>query len=170
MAFMRRDVNIGLLILIIATIVLFSGFSVYYQSTFKRVSLDYQNKLEQLSDVTQELSTQKLKLNETYSQRIKVEEDKRTLDARYKDVSDENEQLNDDNSNLRSEISSTKSQLAEKSAQLDSTKNLLSQSQASLSSANSEIISLKSKKNRLEDDLDRICVKLIAAGGSDSDC
>jgi len=152
MAFMRRDVNIGLLILIIAAILLFSGFSVYYQTTFKRVSLDYQNKLDQLSDVTKELSTQKLKLNETYSLRVKIEEDKNTLDARYKDVSDENERLNDDNSNLRSEISSTKSQLAEKSAQLDSTKNTLANTQADLSSANSKISSLKSKLDDVCDD------------------
>ena len=167
---MRRDVNLGLLILIIVAIILFSGFSVYYQTTFNSVSLDYQNKLDQLGKVTKELSTQKQKLNETYSQRVKIEEDKRTLDVRYKDVSDENEQLNDDNSNLRSEISSTKSQLAEKSAQLELTKNTLAKSQADLSSAKSDISSLKSKKNRLEDDIDRICVKLIAAGGTDSDC
>jgi len=165
MAFMRRDVNFGLLILIIAAIILFSGFSVYYQTTFKSVSLDYQNKLNQLGEVTKELSTQKLKLNETYSQRVKIEEDKKTLDARYIDVSDENEQLNNDNSNLRSEVSSTKSQLAEKSAQLDSTKNTLAKTQADLSSANSRISSLKN-------DLDDVCdaYTTLNAGVEHSDC
>ena len=163
MAFMKKDVNLGLLVLIIASIILFSGFTVYYQTTFKDVSLEYQNKLEQLSTVTQELATQKQALNETYSLRIKAEQDKETLDARYKDVSDENE-------NLRSELISTKSELAEKKVKLTATENLLSQTQASLSAANSEISSLKSRVSNLKEDIDRICTKLSAAGGSDSEC
>ena len=111
MAFMKRDVNIGLLILIIASIIVFSGFTVYYQTTFKDVSLEYQSKLEQLGKVTQELSSKRLELNETYSLKKRAEEDRKKLDVRYKDVSYENEQLNADNSNLRSEVSSTTSQL-----------------------------------------------------------
>ncbi|MBN4049160.1 hypothetical protein JYT91_00935 [archaeon AH-315-M20] len=142
---MKRDVNIGLLILIIASIIVFSGFSVYYQTTFKDVSLEYQNKLEQLGAVTKELSTQKQKLNETYSLRKKAEEDRKVLDVRYKDVRDENEKISADNTNLRSEITSTKSSLAEKTAKLSATENLLAQTQASLSAANSKISSLNSK-------------------------
>ncbi|MBU3896298.1 hypothetical protein KKG36_03245, partial [Patescibacteria group bacterium] len=83
---MKKDVNFGLLVLIIASIILFSGFSVYYQTTFKDVSLEYKEKLEQLSKVTTELSTQKQALNETYSLRIKAEQDKKTLDSRYNEV------------------------------------------------------------------------------------
>jgi chromosome segregation ATPase len=163
MAFMKKDVNLGLLVLIIASIILFSGFTVYYQTTFKDVSLEYQTKMEQLSKVTQELATQKEALNETYSLRIKAEQDKETLDARYKDVSDENE-------NLRSELISTSSELAEKKAELDATESLLSQTQATLAAANSEIDSLKSQRSDLKDDIDRICAKLVAAGGSDNEC
>ncbi|MCH8003937.1 MAG: hypothetical protein IH934_04885 [Nanoarchaeota archaeon] len=170
MAFMKRDVNLGLLILIIVSIVLFSGFSVYYQTTFKDVSLEYQNKLNQLGQVTKELSSKRLELNETYSLRVKAEEDKKVLDQRFNDVRDENTRISADNTNLRSEVSSTKSQLAEKSSQLDATKTLLAQTQSSLSAANGEITALKSQRSNLKDDRDRICAKLIAAGGSDDDC
>jgi len=170
MAFMKRDVNLGLLILIVVSIVLFSGFSVYYQTTFKDVSLEYQNKLNQLGQVTKELSSKRLELNETYSLRVKAEEDKKVLDQRYKDASDENVQLSGDNTNLRSEVSSTKSQLGEKTAELDATKTLLAQTQSSLSAANGEITSLKSQRSNLKDDRDRICVKLVALGGTDDDC
>jgi len=170
MAFMKRDVNFGLLILIIVSIVLFSGFSVYYQTTFQDVSLEYQNKLDQLGRVTSELSSKRQELNETYSLRVKAEEDKKVLDQRYKDASDENTKLSADNTNLALEVSSTKSQLAEKSSELDATKTLLAQTQSSLSSANGEITSLKSQRSNLKDDRERICVKLIAAGGSDDDC
>ena len=170
MAFMKKDVNFGLLILIVVSILLFSGFSVYYQTTFKDVSLEYQQKLEQLSQVTKELGTKRQELNETYSQKIKAEQDRKVLDQSYRDASDENEQLSSDNTNLRSEVSSTKNQLGEKTAELASTKNLLAQTQASLSAANSEVSSLKSQKSNLKDDIDRICVSLLALGGSDDDC
>src|SRR3989344_5691679 len=109
MAFMKRDVNIGLLVLIIAAAIIFSSFSVYYQSTFKNVSLEYKNKLEQLGQTTTELSKQKQELNQTYSLRVKAEQDKNTLDAKYTEVRDENEQLSGDNTNLRLEVASTKS-------------------------------------------------------------
>jgi len=170
MAFMKRDVNFGLLILIIVSIVLFSVFSVYYQTTFQDVSLEYKTKLEQLSQVTSELGAKRQELNETYSLRVRAEEDKKVLDQRYKDVSDENVKLDADNANLASEVSSTKIQLAEKSSQLDATKTLLAQTQSSLSAANGEITALKSQRSNLKDDRDRICVKLIALGGADDDC
>jgi chromosome segregation ATPase len=158
MAFMKNDVNFGLLVLIIASIILFSGFSVYYQTTFKDVSLEYKEKLEQLSKVTTELSTQKQALNETYSLRLKAERDKKTLDARYKEVRDENDNLRKDNANLRSEVSSTKSQLAEKTSQLDATKSLLAKVQSELSSAKSKISSLNSK-------LDDVCDAYTSLNG-----
>ncbi|MFH0868065.1 MAG: hypothetical protein V1831_02025 [Candidatus Woesearchaeota archaeon] len=163
MTFMKKDVNIGLLVLIIASILLFSAFSAYYQTTFKGVSLEYQEKLGQLSKVTTELTVQKQALNETYSLRVKAEQDKNVLDQRYKDASDENNVL-------RVEVSNTKSQLAEKKAELISANNLLSQVQANLIAANTEVSVLKSRVSSLNNDIDRICAELVAAGGSDSDC
>jgi len=170
MAFMKRDVNLGLLLLIIVAIVLFTAFSVYYQTTFQDVSLEYQSKLDQLSQVTKELGAKRTELNETYSLRIQAEEDRKVLDSRYRDVSDENLRLETDKATLQTELSSTKSDLAEKSVELVSTKNLLSQTQTSLSAANGEITSLKSQRSNLKDDVERICDKLVAAGGADDDC
>ena len=163
MAFMKRDVNIGLLILIIAAVVIFSSFSVYYQYTFKNVSLDYQNKLEQLGQVTTELSKQKQELNQTYSLRVKAEQDKNTLDVKYTEVRDENQQLSRDNTNLRLEVTSIKSELGEKTAQLEATQNLLASTQ-------SELSSVKSQRDRLENDLDDVCDALAAAGGTHDEC
>ncbi len=158
MAFMRRDVNMGLLLLIIVSIVLFSGFSVYYQSSFKNVSLEYQNKLEQLSTVSDELTSQKAELNETYSLRLKAEQDRKALDTRYKDVTGENDQLIKDNANLKAEVSNTKNQLADKTAELDATKVLLARTQSDLSSANKQI-------SRLKSDLDDVCDSYTSLNG-----
>jgi len=150
MAFMIRDVNIGLLLLIIVSIILFSGFSVYYHTTFSEISLEYKTKLDQLTKVSSELVMQKQQLNETHSLKVKAEEDRKVLDSRYKDVNDENEGLKADNTNLKSEISATKSSLAEKSSELTATKNLLDSTKTSLSAANSQV-------SRLKGDLDEVC-------------
>ncbi|MAE42593.1 hypothetical protein CMO93_02385 [Candidatus Woesearchaeota archaeon] len=158
MAFMKRDVNIGLLILIIASIIVFSGFSVYYQTTFKDVSLEYQSKLEQLGTVTTELATQKQALNETYSLKKKAEQDREVLDVRYKDVRDENEKISTDNTNLRLEITNTKNDLGVAQSDLENKKVQLAQTQADLSDANSRISSLNSK-------LDEVCSSYTALNG-----
>jgi len=160
MSFMKRDVNFTLLILIIVSIIAFSGFSVYYQSTFKNVSLEYKNKLEELGQVTRNLAIQKTELNETYTQRVKAEEDRKVLDVRFRDVSSENEQLNNDNSNLRTEVSNVKNNLAEKSAELSATKNLLAKTQSDLSKA-------KSVRDKYKRELDEVCGDYTAATGQE---
>lgn len=160
MAFMKRDVNLGLLILIIFSIFLFSGFSAYYQTTFKDISLEYQQKLKQLSKVTEDLGAKKQELNETYKLRTKVEEDKRILDERYKDVRDEN-------TDLHSELAGTKVKLVEKRAELDAAeKNLvltetrLSVVESRIITKDSEIASKNSKINNLNEEID--CLKTEA--------
>lgn len=150
MAFMRRDVNILLLLLIIVSALSFTAFSVYYQTTFKNVSEEYQNKLDQLGSVTEELTSQKQKLNETYSLRVKAEQDREALDEKYQDISSENDRLTAENSNLLSDLSRTKSDLAETDAELEATKVLLSQTQA-------ELTTEKVRRSAAERDLDRIC-------------
>lgn len=172
MAFMRRDVNLGLLLLIIVSIASFTGFSVYYQSTFQNVSMEYQNKLEQLSKVTKDLGLEKQKLNETYSLRVKAEEDRNTLDARYREVNDENGNLKKDKASLQLEVASTKSQLGQKSAELEATKTLLTQIQAQLAAAQNEISSLKVTVDKLDSKLKTICTdyKALNNGNDHSKC
>jgi|TARA_Y100000031_G_scaffold155248_2_gene205322 chromosome segregation ATPase len=158
MAFMRKDVNLGLLLLIIVSILLFAGFSVYYQTSFKDVSLEYQTKLEQLQDVTGQLADKRLELNETYALKIKAETDRKALDSRYKDASDENTRLSSDVTSLQLEVANTKNELASKTSELGATKSLLAKTQSELSSA-------KSKKASLESDLDEVCDAYTALNG-----
>ena len=152
MGVMKRDVNLGLLLLIIVSIVLFAGFSVYYHSSFKDVSLEYQTKLEELEKVTGELGVKRQELNETYSLRLKAEQDRSALDQSYKEVSDERNQLESDKNNLQSELSSTKNELGEKSAQLQATQNLLASTQSELGSGKADRDKYRGRWNDVCDD------------------
>ena len=49
MSIMRRDVNLGLLLLIVAALLMFSGFTVYYQTTFKNLSKTYETQIRPLT-------------------------------------------------------------------------------------------------------------------------
>lgn len=170
MAFMKKDVNLGLLLLIIATLLLFSGFTVYYQTNFKNVVTEYHDKLEQLEEVTTELGTEKTKLNETYQLRVKAEKDVEALDVQYRLLGDERDQLESDKNKLQVELSSTKTELAETETKLSQTQTILSQTQDSLRAANARISSLNDRMDDLEDDIDALCANIASLGGSDSRC
>jgi chromosome segregation ATPase len=163
MAFMKKDVNLGLLLLIVATLLLFSGFTVYYQTNFKNVVTEYHTKLEQLKRVTEELNTEKAKLNETYQSRIKAEKDVKALDQQYRILSEERDQLEKDKNKLQAELLTTKATLAEVEADLSQTKTQLSQTQAELASKEIRIKNLK-------EDIDALCAVISSLGGSDSRC
>jgi len=59
MGVMKRDVNLGLLLLIVAALIMFSGFTVYYQTTFKNVSRSYETKLNELESISKELESKR---------------------------------------------------------------------------------------------------------------
>ena len=150
MAFMKRNVNMGLLVLIIASLILFTGFSVYYQTTLKGISTEYNEKLSELQKVTKELGLQKEALNETYELKRKAEVDRSALDSKYRDVSDENLQLEKDNTNLRVEVTQTKSELGATQTELESKKVILAQTQQDVESARGQVTSLKRENDELE--------------------
>lgn len=163
MAFMRRDVNLALLLLIIVAILLFAGFSVYYQTTFKDISLEYKTKLEQLQQISGQLAEKREELNETYALRVKAEQDREVLDVRYRDVTDENSRLTTQVSLLQTEVSNAKSELSAKTSELDATKNLLATTQSKLSNA-------ESQRDKYKADLNDVCDALADAGGSHEEC
>lgn len=152
MGFIKKDVNFGLMLLIIASLLLFTGFSVYYQTNFKEVVSEYNTKLEELQKVTRELTKEKSKLNQTYELRVKAEKDISALDAQYRELSDERDQLDSDKRKLQTELSSTKTELSEAKVQLSQTKDTLAQTQAELSITNSRLRSC-------DDKLDDLCDK-----------
>ena len=154
MAFMKKDVNLGLLLLIVATLLLFSGFTVYYQTNFRNVVDEYHTKLDELKTITTELGAEKTKLNETYQLRVKAEKDIKSLDTQYRLLSDERDDLENQRNSLQSELSSTKTSLAETKTKLSQTETTLTQTQTSLNAANVQISVLGSRIGDLKDERD----------------
>jgi len=147
MSVMKRDINFGLFLIIIAVLVLFATFTIYYQTTYKNMTTNYNYKLEELKRTSEELGLQKSRLNETsYELEIKVEREQ-DLSGKYTGLKGERDKLQSDKEKLEIDLSSTKSQLAEKSAQLVAKESELAQKTSELASAKTQIINLIDERN-----------------------
>ena len=167
MAYMKRNVNFGLILLIVATLLLFAGFTVYYQRTYAGLSEEYQTKINELDALTESLLAEKTKLNETsYELKIKAEREQ-DLSSKYEDVKSDKEQLEIDKALLQQELSSTKSDLTAKNAELTTTKN-------NLAIANSKIDDLEDDIDSKNNEIDRLNTKVsclqTTADDSEGNC
>src|SRR3989338_4693861 len=113
MGVMKRDVNLGLLLLIVAALIMFSGFTVYYQTTFKNVSKSFEIKLKELETITSELEAKRGALNETSTQLQLRKQQEESLSQKFTDVRSEKDQLEADKKKLELELASTKTTLAQ---------------------------------------------------------
>ena len=121
MAFMRRDINLGLLLLIAAALLMFSGFTVYYQTTFKNVTKSYETQIKALDAITKQLETKKTELNQTSVQLQLKKQKEEDLSTQFTDVRGERDALEAAKKKLEVELASTKSQLESTASKLSDT-------------------------------------------------
>ena len=156
MAYMKKNINIGLLLLITAALISFASFTVYYQTTFTNLSENYNKKISEMEQLATKLYVEKIRLNETSYQLQIKEEREQDLAGRYTEVRDERDKF-------KSEYETTKSALKEKSDELEASKTQLSQAQAELATVKadlegkeSKISSLSNQVNNLKGDVDSL--------------
>ena len=143
MAIMKKDVNLGLLLLIVAALLMFSGFTVYDQTTFKNVSKSYETKIKELEKVSNELESKRGQLNETSIQLQLKKQKEEDLSKKYVDTESQRSGLETDKKKLEVELASTKTELASTNAQLSSTQNQLAAQVQLAQQLNSQVLSLK---------------------------
>ena len=153
---MKKNVNFGLLILIIAILFCFSAAAIYYQVTFKNLSKEYNTKISELQKVTSTLLQKKAELAETAAK----EQD---LKGRYTGIREENEELEEQRDNLENQLEDKKDELLETKEQLR-----VSQNQASI--LQDDIEDYKDDIADYIDDIDDLCDYLDSEGLSHADC
>lgn len=165
MGVMKRDVNLGLLLLIVAALLMFSGFTVYYQTTFKNVSKSFEIKLKELGTITSELEAKRGALNETSIQLQLRKQKEEDLSTKFTDVRSERDQLDADKKKLELELASTKTNLASTTAKLEQTQSQLASYVKLAQDLTNQVNNLKSDVTRLNKKID--CLK-STAGVSES--
>lgn len=173
MPIMKKDVNLGLLLLIVAALLMFSGFTVYYQTTFKNLSATYQNQIKELEKVTKDLDAKRGLLNETSVQLQLKKQKEEDLSQKFTDVRSERDHLDSDKKKLEVELANTKASLASTSAQLANTQSQLAAQIQLAQDLNQQVLNLKSDVTRLESkvaDLQRRITCLKSNGGTSETC
>ena len=169
MAYMKKNVNFGFFLLLVACLICFAGLSVYYQTTFKDLYMDYKLKLDDLKNVSSTLRTEKAKLEQTSQELTIKEEREKELSTQYTGLKTEKEKLQDEKASLQKQLATKKAELQQKKAELFTAKqNLataqieLSTTKTSLASAMTTISGLRSDINSLETERDSLAVQLAA--------
>ncbi len=118
MAYMKRNVNFGFFFLLVATLISLAGLSIYYQTTFKDLYMDYKLKLDDLRNISSTLSTERAKLEQTsYELNIKEEREKE-LSIQYTGLKTEKEKLEGEKATLQKQLAEKTSELTKKRAEL----------------------------------------------------
>jgi len=117
MSGMKRNMNLGLLILIIALLVCFSAASIYYQSTYKVLVKESKTKLSELQKVTSVLFEKKEELAETSAK-------KETLETKYTDIKTEKETIEDELDTTKTNLESARNELLQTKDELRREKDL----------------------------------------------
>ena len=162
MAYMKRNVNFGFFLLLVAVLISLAGLSLYYQATFKALYMDYQMRIEDLKNVSSTLGTEKAKLEQTSQQLTIKEEREKELSTQYTELRTDKEKLEDEKAKLQTQLTARTNELKLKKAELFTAQAELSTTKTSLASAQTTISGLRSDINELEDEKDSLAAQLAA--------
>lgn len=146
---MKRNVNLGITLLLVASLLCFAAASIYYQTTYKSLFVDHKTKVSELQKVTNTLLQKKAELAETSAKQ-------ETLETKYTNLKDENDQLQDDKDSLEDTVSSQSDQIVNLKSDLEEVQALAD--------------SYKKDIENLERKIDDICEEAQAANVDPSDC
>ncbi len=169
MTYMKKNVNFGFFFLLIATLISLASLSMYYQTTFKDLYLDYKIKLDDLKNISTTLSTEKAKLEQTSQELTIKEEREKELSTQYTGLKTEKEKLQDEKASLQKQLAARTAELKQKISELFTAQNNLATVQAELSISKTEldaarttISGLRSDVDSLENERNSLAVQLAA--------
>ena len=144
MAYMKRNVNIFLLLVIVVIVASLAALTTYYQSTYKNLGSKYEGKQQEIEKKISELNALGGKLNQTSKElSIKAEREVK-LGSQYTDVKTAKEKVED-------ELGDTKNSLQKETLLRQSVQTQLQQAQYNLKLAEETISDLKGDVLRLKE-------------------
>ena len=83
MSFLKKDVNVGLLIIVVMVAVCFVFLGLYYNHNYTTLSHEYSKKLNNLEEVADQLLFYKTRLNKTAEDLQDKSQDETALSKKY---------------------------------------------------------------------------------------
>jgi len=150
MTYMKRNVNLLLMVLLLTVLMSIVLLTAFYQKNYRNITENYEETAEALQLVSQNFSSKLQELNRTTSELQIKSTDKSKLDTLYGDLTDEKDRL-------EAELKETSDNLKEAMSVLQDTESKLSDAQYTLLKQDEEITMLdnsvtnqKSKINKLK--------------------
>lgn len=162
MAYMKRNVNFGFFLLLVATLISLAGLSLYYQTTFKDLYVDYKGRIDDLKNVSSTLGTERTKLEQTSQQLIIREEREKELSTQYTGLRTEKEKLEEEKASLQKQLAVKTSELTQKRAELATAQAELSISKTDLAAAKATISGLRADIANLDESIANLNAQLAA--------
>ncbi|HLC98816.1 MAG TPA: hypothetical protein VJC00_02310 [Candidatus Nanoarchaeia archaeon] len=157
MAYIKKNVNLFLLFVIVLIVVALAGLTSYYHSTYQNLSTSYDVKLSEITNLLDDLNEQRSRLNQTtYELNIK-EERESELSGQYLDIREDYDKVRDDLDKTKSDLKDTQDSLAATELSLISSQNQISALTATVGELQSQINSLEDDKADLYNQIDDIC-------------
>ena len=158
--------NKTLLFLVLVPLILFAGFSAYYQETLKNISTEYGQNREQLEKVTGELILEETKANESLQVKETVQKDKEVLEKGFNELKNENLVLKKEKSSLEQELISVKSELQKTKSEVQEEKEKFNLLKLRFDAVEKGLIKANEEISRLIARIKELC----SSGCSDDQC
>ncbi|MDO8642567.1 MAG: hypothetical protein Q7R76_03180 [Candidatus Woesearchaeota archaeon] len=145
MAYIRKNVNLFLLLLLVAIVGAVAGLSTYYQMTYKNLSVNYENKINEISGLVTDLQVHREKLSEK-EQALQAEQQReQELTGHYGEIKNEKEQLAGDLQKKGQELDDTVGKLQAKTAEANKATYDLSLAQQQIEQLNGQVRKFQSE-------------------------
>lgn len=154
MAYMRRNVNLLLMVLVLVVLFSLVILTTFYQKNYRNLTESYEVTSQELNKVSQNFSSKLAELQSTTSELKIKATDKEKLDQLYT-------QLTAEKNKLETELKATQESLAAKTVVLEQTERELSNAKFTLIKQEEEIADLdsavKNQKNKIDDLRAEVC-------------
>ena len=170
MAYMKKNVNFGFFLLLIAALISIAGLSVYYQTTFKDLYMDYKLKLDDLKNISSTLSTEKAKLEQTSQELTIKEEREKELSTQYTGLKTEKEKLQDEKAKLQTQLTAKTNELSQKKAELFTAQRNLATAQTELSTTKTSLDSAMTTISGLRSDISNLDEEIASLNAQLATC
>lgn len=159
MKYMKKNLNIFLLFMIVLLLGSFAVFTVYYKNTYKDLASTFFDLKGNYEQTAEELSLRRAQLNVTLEEFELKKTREQSLSEKYSDIRTVNAELTLD-------LAETRKSLADTEIELENKKQEVEAKNTEIAGLKDDVVEWKSKYESKDEDYDDCCSDISDLGGS----
>jgi len=166
MSIMKKNINLGLFLLFIASLICLAAFTLVYQKTYSNLTEQYLDKAGKIENLVDTLGKQAELLRQTSSTLNETTQTKEIITEKYTTLKTGKEQTESDLAFAKKDLADTTTALDTAKASLKTALEELQRKTTELNNRIDDASALTSRINSYKSDYNTLCDSYIAAGGS----